>query len=168
MDLRLLLLGIVFGVALATWIARAWRRRRLGARMSRARRAEAQAVGILERAGYTVLAEQVTAACALTRDGEPLAPLVRADFLVGRGGRTWVAEAKSGARAPDPSERATRRQLLEYAVTYDVDGVLLVDTEEGRVVEVGFPALRRPALRFEHGVLVGACAMLGVWWGLWP
>lgn len=165
MDSRVaLLLGLVVGVLLVVQAGRLHRRLRLRWRSSRARRLEAEAARILERAGYTVLAEQVTTTCDVLRDGEPLAPTLRADYLVTRRGRTYVAEAKSGSRAPDLAERATRRQLLEYAVTYDVDGVLLVDTEAGRVVEVAFPALRRPRFGFGHGVLVGAVIVaLGVW-----
>ena len=53
---------------------------------------------------------------------------------------------------------ATRRQLLEYALAYDVDGVLLVDMTAGRLHQVEFPTLDRrapPAIRFVLGVAVG-------------
>ena len=36
-------------------------------------------------------------------------------LLVERRGRRFVAEVKTGERAPDPLARPTRRQLLEYA-----------------------------------------------------
>jgi hypothetical protein len=36
------------------------------------------------------------------------------------------------------SSAATRRQLLEYRLAFDVDGVLLVDVETGEVSEVEF------------------------------
>jgi hypothetical protein len=116
---------------------------------------------------YEVLAAQVLAPARLVCDGETLEIEVRVDYLARRHGRVFAAEAKSGARAPDPADRGTRRQLLEYAVTYDVDGVLLVDTEEGRVIEVSFPALRPRLTGFWSGVAVGAMAVLGVWvaWG---
>ena len=65
--------------------------------------------------------------------------VVRADLLVSRGARRFVAEVKTGARAPRIETAATRRQLLEYAVAYDVDGVLLVDMEEHTISEVEFP-----------------------------
>ena len=42
------------------------------------------------------------------------------------------------------THRATRRQLLEYAAVFDVDGVLLVDAEGGRIHRVEFPG--RPHL----------------------
>ena len=125
-------------------LRRAWAARRLRARMDRARRLEALAEPVLARAGYRVVATQVTARYPLVVDGARLAPEVRADCLVTRGGRTYVAEAKSGPRATVPTERATRRQLLEYALVYDVDGVLLVNPEAGTVTTVEFPGLRAP------------------------
>ncbi len=47
---------------------------------------------------------------------------------------------KSGGAAA-VTTRATRRQLLEYAYTYGLDGVLLVDMEAERIVRVEFPRL---------------------------
>ncbi len=52
-----------------------------------------------------------------------------------------MAEVKTGAAAPQLSTAATRRQLLEYRVAFDVDGVLLVDAEAGRVQRVVFPGV---------------------------
>ncbi len=163
-DSRLVLLGgLIVGALLAWWLPRAARRRRLGARFARSRRLEAEAAGLLERAGYDVLATQVTAACVVSRGGTPVDADIRADYLVARRGRVYIAEAKSGPRATDLRDRGTRRQLLEYAVTYDVDGVLLVDTEAGEVVEVGFPALGRRAARgFWAGLGVGLAVAAGV------
>lgn len=140
-----LLLALAVGAWAGLAVRRSWRALLLRVRMRRARRREALAEALLERAGYTVLGAQLTATCPLLLDGERLEPTVRADYLVARRGRTYVAEAKSGPRATDPTDRATRRQLLEYALAYEADGVLLVDTEAGIVRTVEFPALRGAA-----------------------
>lgn len=154
MDDRIALavLGVGVGVVAAWTIARGMRRLRMRWRGARARRMEARAAGMLEAAGYTVVAAQVSGTSTLLWNGEALEVEVRADYLVTRGGRTYVAEAKSGRRAPDPAHKATRRQLLEYAIAYEADGVLLVDTESGTVAEVCFPALAGPR-------------RTGFWWG---
>ena len=68
----------------------------------------------------------------------------RADLLVERDGRLYVADVKSGALATDPTLPATRRQLLEYLLAYEVDGALLVDMEARQIREVVFPALTPP------------------------
>ncbi len=60
-----------------------------------------------------------------------------ADFIVRRRGRLFAADSKTG-RAARATDAATRRQLLEYMLAFAVDGVLLVDPEAGRVVEVVF------------------------------
>lgn len=152
------LIALLVGIALGAWgmaRATAWlRRRRVNAHFVRARQREALAADLLEGAGYTILASQVTAPCPIDQDGERRVADVRADYLVQKWGRTWVAEAKSGPRATDPTERNTRRQLLEYAITYDVVGVLLVDAETGRISKVSFPHLPRD--RFWWGITLGA------------
>ena len=50
-----------------------------------------------------------------------------------------MAEVKTGRLAPRLETSATRRQLLEYRVAFDVDGVLLVDVDAGRVHSLEFP-----------------------------
>jgi hypothetical protein len=156
-DPRLVLFaGLFVGAVVMVWVPRALRRARLAARFRRSRRLEAGAAQVLAAAGYTVLATQVTAPCVVTEGGAPVTSDLRADYLVERRGRTFIAEAKSGPRATDLRERGTRRQLLEYATAYDVDGVLLIDMEAERVIEVAFPALaRRSARAFWSGILLG-------------
>ena len=67
---------------------------------------------------------------------------MRADLIVSRAGRRYVAEVKTGAVAPDVRHAPTRRQLLEYQHAYRADGVLLVAPEAGTVREVLFPGAR--------------------------
>ncbi len=104
-----------------------------------ARDAEDAADAVLSAHGYRVIEHQPTARWVLRVDGRPVEVTSRADRLVRRRGRTWVAEIKSGPRVSDPALPATRRQLIEYALAFGVDGVLLVDMERGRVVEVDVP-----------------------------
>jgi hypothetical protein len=69
-------------------------------------------------------------------DGRRLSIALRADYVVERRGRWFVAEVKSGETAPSLETPATRRQLLEYRIAFAVDGVLLVDAERDTVHEV--------------------------------
>ncbi len=157
-----ILAGIAVGAFTVWACTRFIRQLRLKLRTGRARRMELRAAGMLEDAGYTVIDTQVAGQTHVVVNGASMHVEVRADYLVKREGRTFVAEAKSGTRAPDPANRATRRQLLEYAIAYDTDGVLLVDTESGTVYEVEFPALRAAvrAKRFWWGVAVGVTMTL--------
>ncbi len=135
LSVALIVLSIALLRVRSVWSRRSRRRVR------RAMRGEHRARALLERHGYAVDGEQISTHWRITVDGAPLDLEVRADFLVRRDGRRLVAEVKTGALAPDPRHPPTRRQLLEYWLAYDTDGVLLVNAESGRIVEVGFPAI---------------------------
>ena len=131
----LLLAAIGLVVATRRWHLR-WTRRR---RWARAQSAESQAPLLLEKLGYVVLGAQVEETYSLLLDGQPMIVTLRADYVVGRGGKSYIAEVKSGRAAPRLNTAATRRQLLEYRMAFDVDGILLVNGETQQVHEVVFP-----------------------------
>jgi hypothetical protein len=133
----LVLLIVLFELARAK--ARRWLvARRLRLQAGRAIDAEVWAASLLARAGYTVMGAQVRGSYDLLIDGRPLAIALRADYMVERRGRLFVVEVKSGVFATSLETAATRRQLLEYRIAFDVDGVLLVDGEKGSIHEVVF------------------------------
>jgi hypothetical protein len=158
------------------WVSarlRGWgRRRAISARRQRAARGEARAEVLLASLGYEVEARQVEAAWTVEVDGAAAPIRVRADLLVRRGGRRWVAEVKTGELAPLISCASTRRQLLEYRLAYPaVDGVLLVRPEQDQVHEVRFPlpgpgSGRGGAASFGWGLVAGA-ALAWALWRLW-
>lgn len=139
-TLRLLLFALlpVSSLLFILWMRRRYLRWQLRVRFDRARDAEARAPALLRRAGYRVIAEQVSADMGVWVDGEWLEVGVRADFLAVRRGRTYVVEVKSGKKAIDPTSTATRRQLLEYQKVFATDGVLLADMENNTLQEVRF------------------------------
>ena len=143
-----------------------WRRfARARVARRRARRAirEQEAEKLLERAGYRLLERQAERRWTIESDGEPVEIDLRADLLVSRRGRTYVADVKTGGKAPSIRSAATRRQLLEYHVAYDTDGVLLVDMEARaiHVIEFGLElAPRRLGAAWWLAGLLAACAAL--------
>ncbi len=140
-------LGVLFGASLlggalllqcvvcARWL-RAWRSRRLG------RRGEAHARALLAAAGYAIRDDQCARRYSVRIDGKERLVDLRADFVVERRGETFVAEVKGGTVVNDPLHTPTRRQLLEYEVAFEVDGVLLVDTPNRKILRVEFPLSR--------------------------
>jgi hypothetical protein len=62
-------------------------------------------------------------------------------MLVSKGGKSYVVDVKARHEGPRLSYPQTRRQLLEYFVTYKPDGVLLMDMENKRVHEIRFDLL---------------------------
>jgi hypothetical protein len=118
---------------------RARRRSRLARRRgARAVRGERDAERLLAAAGYDIVAAQLALDWTIAVDDEEVVIALRADFVVTDGDRRLVAEVKTGDAAPLVSTPATRRQLLEYLVAYQADGVLLVDVEAGAIREVDF------------------------------
>ena len=145
--------------------APAWR---LRAQSRRAVEGEARAELLLARLGYEIHARQVACAWTVTADDVPVDVELRADLIVARGGRTFVAEVKTGDFAPRIESSATRRQLLEYRCAFDVDGVLLVDPESETVREIVFPLDRfrdrartrtSPLVWLALGIALGAAAI---------
>lgn len=151
------LIGILAVLLLSYALRLAWRRATRHARAVRAVRGEREAEALLEARGYEVRGRQVRAFLEYAIDGAPCLVEVRADYLVARDGRTWVAEVKTGKEAPKLETPATRRQLLEYAHAFDGAGVLLVDADKKRIAHVALPRPRRRSLGpFLLGIALGA------------
>lgn len=138
-SVLLLLLFLAVGLHLGLRSARLRVERRTAGHRRLGREGAARALKLLRRKGYRVLDEEATGHGVVRVDGEDRDFLVRCDALVSKGGRRYVAEMKGGAEAARIENRATRRQLLEYAVVFDVHAVLLVDADRSRIHEVTFP-----------------------------
>jgi hypothetical protein len=138
-----LALAIALVQALVVAAGRWSRRRRMSLRMERAIEGEARAPALLEDHGYDVVGAQAVVEHTVRIDGREVIVALRADYLAEKDGARYVVEVKTGALAPRIETSATRRQMLEYRIAFDVEGVVLVDAESGRVHEVTFPALER-------------------------
>jgi hypothetical protein len=150
----------------AVWItlrlSTAFSNRQIRRRSERGRRAHVDARRVLEDQGLRVQGVEVPVRGTVWLDGEPRDFVLHLDYVVRDGDQTFAVEVKSGARAGSPHTGATRRQLLEYALLADVDGVLHLDMERGVLTEVNFDLPARAAPRaprwpiFALGVVVGA------------
>ena len=124
-------------------IVRGWLRGlRARARSARAYAGERDAARILRAHGFSIVGAQVAIEYPVEVDGEIVVCGLRADYVVQKRGARFVAEVKTGALAPRIDTAATRRQLLEYEIAFDVDGVLLVDAERDVIHTVSFPRLQ--------------------------
>ena len=136
---------LVFVAFVGWWRADTRVRRGNVRRNAVARIGEADAERLLAQHGFEVVGRQVTAKWPLWIDGEEVQVHCRADLVVrprrDRRAR-YVAEVKTGGAA-DPRLPATRRQLLEYTLVFEVDGVLLLDMEAREIRQVEFPFFER-------------------------
>lgn len=114
-------------------------RRRLERHRRRGTQGELVAERLLKEHGYAIAGRQVVTRYALLVDGVPREVTLRADFLVERGGQVYVAEAKGGEVSGRIETIATRRQVLEYCLAFEVEGVLLVDAAHGAISLVQVP-----------------------------
>lgn len=135
-------LGLLLLQTLRLW----WAKSAAGFRVGRHRRlgqaGERRARELLKREGYRLCSEQQSGSYRLLVDGAETPIHLRSDYLVEKRGRRFVAEVKSGVESVKVTSRATRRQLLEYLLAFDVDGVLLVDMQTCRIREISFPEIK--------------------------
>lgn len=133
----LVLLAMAFrlGAKVARWRAE----RRIARNRALGQGAERDAVRVLKRAGYAIETSQASGEAWVRVDGRDAHFTVRADFIARKAGRRFVVEVKSTEATATMANRDTRRQLLEYACAFQVDGALLVDGARSRVHEIVFP-----------------------------
>jgi hypothetical protein len=162
------LLGVLLIIALTAWwvvLFLRMLRSRKGRRVAlHGLRAERGAEKWLRGLGYQILGKQIASQLELYVNGQPWIFPLRADYLLGVGNKRYIAEVKSGKEMTSVSHAATRRQLLEYHLAYQVDGVLLVDAENKKVQHVELfsqapPAKTRWIFAFVLGAMIGALAI---------
>ncbi len=132
------LLGLILGVFLLWKIRQLFLRWKIRRQHSTAKRGENDAEDLLMDAGYTVIERQARTLLQILFDGTPWGTDIIADLIVEKDGLMYIAEVKTGAHAPDIRSAPTRRQLLEYYVTYRPDGILLVDMTAHKIHTVEF------------------------------
>jgi hypothetical protein len=154
----LLLLGVLVVLLCVSWLAGRFRRYRRSQLAKRALGAERAGFALLRRLGYVVVDTQVQQVWTVRHGAHHLDVKLRADAIVKRDGRRFIAEVKSSSLVADLKHGPTRRQLLEYAVAYRAEGVLLVDMHAQHVEEITFPGLDVPAPHKKWPYLA-ACAL---------
>lgn len=156
-DWLLLALLVAAGFALAG--------RRPGRRAARSQPpppdADDPAAALLRDRGYAVVAAAAEAEVALRVDGRGQPRRVRADYLVERGGRIYAVRLRGGSRGARVGDAAGRRLLLEFALAFRPDGVLLVDPRRGRIRTVEFSAAGGPARLARHPLALPAAFAAG-------
>ncbi|HAR61889.1 MAG: hypothetical protein DKM50_08030 [Candidatus Margulisiibacteriota bacterium] len=90
-------------------------------------KAEIAGAQLLQDKGFEVVEYQSAKNISIHVNNTEHSYRICADFLVQKDEYRFVAEIKNGLQNADISNIQTRRQLLEYYLAYDVDGILLVD-----------------------------------------
>lgn len=155
----LLVLGIIIGAFLIYNILKRGQSFLARRRVIKAGRAEAAARKVLESEGYTILAVQERVPVVTKINGKPHKSHIQADLIVQKGKATYVVDVKTGEVAKKPASPDNRRQLLEYFLVYQPDGVIVLDMNEQKLYhlefEIDFPS---PKNRNLVPYLISFCA----------
>lgn len=65
------------------------------------------------------------------------------DYIVSKGGKTYIVDVKSGHSAISYKDKSTRRQLLEYDHAIPNDGVFILDMENLKLIPITFQSWRQ-------------------------
>ncbi|MEG6615912.1 hypothetical protein V6C27_05650 [Peptococcaceae bacterium 1198_IL3148] len=160
----LLILGIVFGALFIYYLIKLIHTYKLKRQAKTSKRAERVAQKYLEQQGYTILSIQQRVPIITKVDGRSYQNHVKADFIVKKGEQKYVADVKTGAQVQRPTSADIRRQLLEYYLIYQTDGVLLVDMENKKIHTIEFqlklPDSRKKLLSYLIAMAFGALLVL--------
>ena len=101
------------------------------------KKAEKKAIKLLKKNGYKIESFQTTAKGKLLQDNETVTFFIRADLIVSKDKKKFIAEVKSG-KAASIEEINTRRQLLEYSKVFNNNNLILIDTEKNKIKKIEF------------------------------
>jgi Holliday junction resolvase-like predicted endonuclease len=158
------ILGIITGIVFLYWLFKKTDSLRRSKIVKRAKRAEKEAIKILQREGYTIRAVQQSAAAYTEVDGKEQQNLVTADYLVSKHGKTFVVEVKTGKQTARVTASRIRRQMLEYFLIFRPHGIILLDMDHKKLKHVFFRTGKLPVLlrdKFGTYMLFIAIFLLG-------
>jgi len=130
--------GAVIGVFLTINVIKYLRKLKLIKRIKKAKKSEYKAIRFMESNGFKILDLQKECVYTLFIDNKPHKITVKADMIVKKDNKFYVAEVKSGDKVTSPKYTDTRRQLLEYYMVYRPSGLILVDMEKQKLRTVEY------------------------------
>ena len=140
-------------------------RRRILAKAKHGRRVEDQAGVYLAKHGYQVIEQHPKMPYSWRLDGEEMTVNAAPDWHVYKDGKTYLVEVKTGGQA-NPRSAKVRRQLLEYYLYGDADGVIYLDGDRGQILTVTFPTpirVRTPLWVWPTLIALGALSLFSLW-----
>ena len=137
LEIFLLVILILFSLYLGWKIREIYKNLKFYLYKKKGKKAEQKAIKLLKKNGYKIESFQTTAKGKLLQDDETLTFLIRADLIVSKNNKKFIAEVKSG-KAASIEEINTRRQLLEYSKVFNNKNLILIDTEKNKIKKIEF------------------------------
>lgn len=161
------ILGLILGGVLFFFLIRYWQGLKRQKYLKRARRGESAAVKLLENRGYTITGIQEKRTIITWIDGKPKNNHLTVDLIAEKRGRTFIVEVKTGKRASSPLLAGIRRQLLEYFLAFNPDGMILLDMEKKELHEISFEITGKKKDYFRLAALIMGAAGFMLGWFLY-
>ncbi|MBI5078929.1 hypothetical protein HZB08_02795 [Candidatus Saganbacteria bacterium] len=121
----------------------------------------------LKQAGYQILGKQPKEGIIIRVDGKEHLGSLSADYTARKDGKSYVVVVKKGEGDFDAADPALRRRLIEYDRAFGLNGVLLIDPEEGEIHKIGFKFPRERNfdfyLQFAAALFI-ISAVIGIIW----
>ena len=137
LEIFLLIIFVLFFLYLGWKIKEFYKNIKFYLYKRKGKKAEQKAIKLLKKNGYKIESFQTTAKGKLLQDDETLTFLIRADLIVSKDKKKFIAEVKSG-KAASIEEINTRRQLLEYSKVFNNKNLILIDTEKNKIKKIEF------------------------------
>jgi Holliday junction resolvase len=135
-------------------------------RFKRGLKLETEAEGFLIKKGYNIVENQAIYYHNYIVNGHKKQNKLIVDYIAEKEGKTYIIEVKSGKKAISLDDKNSRRQLLEYDVVIENDGVILLDMENKKLQYVQFHSKEeKQDNNFRKVVIV--LAMIGILIPFW-
>jgi len=142
-------------VVLRYWYSDFSKKRKQRKRFKRGAQKEEEARSFLIINGYKVIDEQFIAVHKYKVDREDKEVKLIVDYVVSKGGKTYLVEVKSGKSAIYIENKNTRRQILEYDYAIENDGIFLLDMENEEMHLIEFsPKENQSAIKNRRGMVI--------------
>ena len=137
LEIFLLIFLILFFLYLGWKIKEIYKNIKFYLYKRKGKKAEQKAIKLLKKNGYKIESFQTTAKGKLLQNDETVSFFIRADLIVSKDKKKFIAEVKSG-KAASIEEINTRRQLLEYSKVFNNNNLILIDTEKNKIKKIEF------------------------------
>ncbi|MCG1012675.1 hypothetical protein JT739_08695 [Tepidanaerobacter sp. GT38] len=151
--LSYIIFGALIGIFLTIVLIKYIQRWKLKKRLQKAKKSEYEAIKLMKKYGFEILDLQKKYAYTLYVDDKPHKVTVKADMIVKKGNKIYIAEVKSGDKVTSPRYTDTRRQLLEYYMVYRPSGLILVDMEKQKLRTVEYSILNHDKSEYFHRII---------------
>lgn len=161
-ELLLFVVGLLLGAWAIKFFLQQKKTRSLKKISERAKIGESEAVKLLQKEGYRILEEQSRMPVEMYIGKERYESYIKADFIVEKNHKRYLAEVKTGKQA-NPRLPNVRRQLFEYQNLFETDGILFIDMNKYDIIEVSFSVPKTMNVEYKYfftGVFVGICLMV--------